>query len=976
LAANKRKILESARKHVQKGAQDKAFKEYERLLKLDPRDAKLQLEVGEVHRRWGRIDSAIAAYSKVALQYMNEGFDARAVAVYKQIQNLDPERYETYAPLAELYQRMGLTTEAINALQTAADGYHRAGKHREALNLLRKMAMVDPSNTTSRIKVADLLRQEELHSEAIAEYEAVADEMERHNDSEALEGVLERILEIEPDNVATLLRLTRSLVGRDMAARAEPFARRALTAQPDVPENYELLAEVYRSERREDALADVYQRLADLYDSRGDKDRAREIRQRFGTREELSTDETQFSDVGEDDLLGGDSLDGGDSDFVEKSTLVADIGSGFLQESELGDTGTVEGDVSALLEDDVLDQAATMEPVPVEEMLVSPPPPAFDPEQLLAEASVYLRYGKGTQAIENLEAILAREPGHRAALEKLGEAFSDGDEGDLAVQAWRRAAERAREDGDERAVSVLRGRIAALDEDAAMSLDSDAAGTGDEEVALEESASLAPDLSEDDELDLEVDTDELDLELGDIGAQALDEAVGEDVEGDSELDVDVSGIDGEAGDAALDVEGEVSLPDVEIAVPETSASASAIADQIDEQLEEADFYKQQGLLDEAEAIYRRLLELAPNHSLVLLRLGEIATARGEDTAASSASAAPPLAEPQSLAEPESLAEPQSLAELESLAEPQLGSEPGEDLSDLDEETSVAYAAVAEVPEETDRPTLEVEASDQVDVDLDPGDTGTITCDEVETEPSGNANFDLAAELGDALCPDPNEATSSGSSGTVEDGFEAVFSEFKKGVSEALSEGDHDAHYDLGIAYREMGLLDDAIGEFRSAMQSPALRIDSLHMLGLCALDRNEPRDAISHLEQVLVLPDASDEQKLAARFETGRAFEALGDAARAREAWEVVAAVDGSFCGVGERLARLGASTAAGAPLEAETDEYESFDDVIAEASVDSSDDTEASIVPEVDEADAAPEPPPKPQSPSRKKKKKKISFL
>jgi hypothetical protein len=126
---------------------------------------------------------------------------------------------------------------------------------------------------------------------------------------------------------------------------------------------------------------------------------------------------------------------------------------------------------------------------------------------------------------------------------------------------------------------------------------------------------------------------------------------------------------------------------------------------------------------------------------------------------------------------------------------------------------------------------------------------------------------------------------------------------------------------------------------------------------------------------VLVLPDASDEQKLAARFETGRAFEALGDAARAREAWEAVAAVDGSFCGVGERLARLGASAAAGAPLEAETDEYESFDDVIAEASVDSSDDTEASIVPEVDEADTAPEPPPKPQSPSRKKKKK-ISFL
>ena len=417
MAANKRKILEAARKYAQKGAKDKALKEYEKLLKLDPRDAKLRLEVGDAHRRWGQIEPAIAAYSKVALQYMNEGFDARAVAVYKQIQNLDPERYETYEPLAELYQRIGLTTEAINALQTAADGYHRAGKRREALDLLRKMATVDPSNTTSRIKVADLLRQEQLNSEAIAEYQAVADEMERHNDSEALEGVLERILEVEPDHAETLLRIARSLVGRGMAARAEPFAKRAVKAQPDVPENYELLAEVYRSERREDALADVYQRLANLYDSRGEKDRAREIRQRFGTHEELSTDEPQFGVLGEDGLLGDESLDGDDSGFVEKSTLVGDADSGFFQQSELSDTGTVEGDVSALLEDDVLDQAAVaeLEPVPVEEMLVSPPPPDFDPEQMLAEASVYLRYGTGKQAIETLEALLAREPGHRAA---------------------------------------------------------------------------------------------------------------------------------------------------------------------------------------------------------------------------------------------------------------------------------------------------------------------------------------------------------------------------------------------------------------------------------------------------------------------------------------------------------------------------------------------------------------------------------
>ncbi len=388
-------------------------------------------------------------------------------------------------------------------------------------------------------------------------------------------------------------------------------------------------------------------------------------------------------------------------------------------------------------------------------------------------------------------------------------------------------------------------------------------------------------------------------------------------------------------------------------MPETSASASAIAGQIDEHLEEADFYKQQGLLDEAEAIYRRLLEVAPNHPLVRVRLGEIAAARGEDPTVSGPSAAPPLEEPQS------------------------GSEPGEDAHDLAEEISLADASAAEVADETDSTPLAVEESDWVDLDLDldPGDTGTITSDSVEMPPSGDANFDLAAELDGALRADPNEATSSGSSGTLDDGFEAVFSAFKKGVSEALSEGDHDSHYDLGIAYREMGLLDDAMGEFRTAMQSPALRIDSLHMLGLCALDRNEPSDAVTHLEQVLALADASDEQKLAARFEIGRAFEALGDAARAREAWEAVAAVDGSFCDVGERLAGLGASAAAGAPLEVKAEEHESFDDLIEEANADVGDDNDANTVPKIAEADTGSEPSPKPRPPSRKKKKK-SSFL
>jgi tetratricopeptide (TPR) repeat protein len=517
LAANKRKILEAARKHAQRGAKDKALKEYQKLLQLDPRDAKLCLEVGDAHRRWGEVDEAVAAYAKVAQQYMKDGFDARAVAVYKQIQNLDPTRYDSYESLAELYQRMGLTAEAINTLQTAADGHHREGRKREALDLLRKMATIDPTNTTSRIKVADLLRQEGLHTEAAAEYREVAAEFERQGDVEALGNILERILEGEPDCIPVVKQLANNLLGRGLADRAEPFAKHALEANPAEPESYELLAQVYRAQNRGDELIDVYRRLADVYAQRGDAERAREIRQRFIPPDGMSAENSGAEGLSQDGSLEAETLHGDVSEFLEESTLVGDA-SGFLQRSTLaGDTPAgaseeeLHGDVSELLDSEFLAgespsgwneagdiEAGGLEGRPAdlelptgehaaESELVEKTEVALDrdedvdPEQVLAEASVYLRYGKQEQAIESLERLLEFDPQNRGALEKLGDAFAGSGQSERAVEVWLRAAKRAREDGDEPALGVLRDRIAALDEGAAAALEPEPTPAGDEE---------------------------------------------------------------------------------------------------------------------------------------------------------------------------------------------------------------------------------------------------------------------------------------------------------------------------------------------------------------------------------------------------------------------------------------------------------------------------------------------------------------
>ena len=99
-------------------------------------------------------------------------------------------------------------------------------------------------------------------------------------------------------------------------------------------------------------------------------------------------------------------------------------------------------------------------------------------------------------------------------------------------------------------------------------------------------------------------------------------------------------------------------------------------------------------------------------------------------------------------------------------------------------------------------------------------------------------FDLAAELADELGELGGEPRRRGR-GAVGDDFQysvdEVFSEFKKGLEKVVKPEDVDTHYDLGIAYKEMGLIDDAIGEFDVARQGCVGKkneLDCLTMIGM------------------------------------------------------------------------------------------------------------------------------------------------
>jgi tetratricopeptide (TPR) repeat protein len=1054
-AINKRKLLESAQRNLQKGAVDKALKDYQAVLEADPRDTNVRLKVGDLLQKAGRNDEAIAAYLKVADQFQRDGFDAKAVALYKQVTKIDAKRTDVYVPLADLYQRLGLLSEAMGALQTAAESCQRDGRKREALELLRRMANLDPANVTSRLKVAELLQQERLLDEAVAEFREAAAELHRQGDWEARAGVLERIVELRPACVEELEALAATWLERGEPRRAHAFAQKLVEADPARPESQELLAHVLVGLGQNELAIDAFRECAEAWRMRGEEGKAREIVQRYLPTQDFAA-LTDASATPEARMAGGTAaateLFGGVGDLgAEPAAGEGVFGS---EPIEIGGGGVVElgGDAPAFAGDESVrppaPAAAAPAPPPVvaplapprREATPAPAPPEGDVEQLLAEAAVYCRYGKHERALACLESALAREPEHGGALEQLGEVHAAAGAPERAVEAWSRAASLAAAAGDAARFAALRERVEAIDPLAAAGLDGPTPSSVDEaalfEAADDEAGADGGDggaagatLDE----DIEIDVDDLALdgvEPAPEGAVA-EAAPGAEGEFDLELDEDLAVAAGGAAEAVPDAgvagpererdrgvaqraallpspaadeclaaeqpradesppadrdepptDGALAARDEEppptreqawelpegdefatTAPPEplaadappeaTDAARSSragapgelsmsAAQQIQEDFEEAGFYFDQGLLGEAEAVYRRILARAPGHPGALLRLGEIAVQRG-----GSPSVVAELAPASALgAAPSPAAAAPAVAREEA---PEIEPPDALDLTAPTLDASDAWPGEDAAPDQADDPTADVVAAPPVEIvddsTLRPApapaparadDTDLTTPDVAPPDDASGAAFDLAAELSEALA-DTGSRPASGAA-TDEDGFASLFRDFKRGVSQTLGEGDVETHFDLGIAYREMGLFEDAIGEFRYALGSPSRRVDALQMMGLCAIDLGRGQDAVGHLEQALASPEVPGEREAPLRYELGRAYQVLGDRVRALDAFRRVRELAPDYQDVAERIAALAsgadAPEPAGAP-ESPDEAFESFDDVVAAAAAD-----------------------------------------
>ena len=191
----------------------------------------------------------------------------------------------------------------------------------------------------------------------------------------------------------------------------------------------------------------------------------------------------------------------------------------------------------------------------------------------------------------------------------------------------------------------------------------------------------------------------------------------------------------------------------------------------------------------------------------------------------------------------------------------------------------------------------------------------------ELEP-GDEGFDFAEKLAEELAEVAEIAPLDDGSEMID--VETVFEQFKAGVAEQVDEDDSDTHFDLGIAYKEMGLHADARREFQVAMSDPRRRCLCWTMIGLIYMEEGQPRDAIEAFQSGLESPEMTAAESVGLHYELGMACEASGLTDQARLHYQYTFQREPRYREVDQRLQRLGG------PRESSGDDLllESMDDV------------------------------------------------
>jgi len=917
VSVDRAKVLEAAQKQLGKGNYDKAIAELRKIVKSEPDDVRTWLKIGDLYTRKGARSQAIDTYLHVANTYGDQGFFLKAVAVYKQILKLDPTRLDVQVSLGEMYEMLHLVSDALSTYEHVAAAYARAGDIDKALDTLQKMTGLDPENIPVRIKYAEALSKAGRTKEAADEFEQGAGLLEAQGRIDDYIKVAERLLYHRADDVETARKLANLYLERDDPKRALSKLQLCFKADPKDIQTLTLLAEAFNQLGQLPKTISVYKEVARIHhEASRAEERATTLRRILeldpGDREARQA-LAQYAGGGGGGSVRRD-IQPPASALIQPSQsrqapepepepeIIEEV-----EDVELLEVAPEEEEI-LLVDDD--DDAPDMEIVEVDEMEIeeieAPPPEdgavSADVQReaqiarLLTECEVFMRYGLKPKVIETLEAILEIDPSHVEAHEKLKDVYLQDGQVERAIAQLLSLADVLSEEHSAAAVLYLR-QILDIDPDhpeARARLEAAGASMpppqASASAALDATADeLAPPMTapaDDDEDEVFFLDDDADDEMTDAG-EPLAPVVEHTVEQPPPMATVAEARTGPS--TATDGEPYPDDTDLPPGVPPVTPDLDAEP------------------MPELEPEPMRHAVIPPPSSELRAPEPEVLP---EPLPGPPRSSAPPGVDPLAPMSPEEFEEvplrPSTPGAARAEASQRLSMPPGEVEETLDEADFFIAQGLLEEARAilqdalTNHPGHPLIGEKIREIDLGLQQRAAAHQARISQEIPVDQSFELAEKLAEEI--EEVEDTQAGSD--VLD-VEQVFAQFKKGVEAQVGAEDTETHFDLGIAYKEMGLLDDAIAEFKLCLSNGNRLCIAQTMIGLCHIEKGEIAEAISHFKKGLYAEQKTEREELGLYFELGHAYELLHDPKEALYYYQKVQKRDPTFRDIGSRIDAL-----------------------------------------------------------------------
>lgn len=914
MAVDREKVVSAALKYAEKKRYDRAIAEYEKITQEDPNDARTLLKIGDLQLKMQAYEAAVETYDRVGKFYAKQGFSLKAIAVFKQIRDIIArhvpaleEKYGHVLPqLAELYRTLGLTSDALAAFDEVGTRHLKAGRDAEAVEAFRKIVQLDESNPLSRLRLAEALARIRDIDGSIEQFSLAADilvQLQRVDD--ALK-VVDRLLQIRPDpqfaKRAAKLFLDRGQHNDGLLALAK--LQIAFQANNKDLDTLELLARAFEAIDQRPKAIEVQKELARTAREQG----KRELFQR--TVEHLGrvapNDEVVRSLVRsmQSSVPAAPPAQPEPSEPAPPSVRVEIEDE--IEPEELEEIELEEEDVHSVHVPSVRAGLAPEQPAPSQTHESHTLDVAAYGEEAIAEAIAYRRAGLYAKAVECLRIALEVVPYMLEVREQLRDVLLEmgdrtGAADEMITLAWL-AIDNA--DGA-RAVSLLNEVLLLFPTHAkAREILADLGYEPHGMVGDDTQIGVAP---------------------PGVGNQAPGSSYRQSfatAEALAGYQNEISLAESERGDAGYDPSQPLPSYDLEeIGHGEIMHAPQAARgfDDLDEPF--VGTHSAQAAAYPAEPTYDHAhgydvpsdRQPLPSFHMEEEHLSPAAGAYGEQDLGVGASRGFQGSESveDALEEVDFFASRGLYEDARAILDEQLARLPTNRLL-LDRLRELEEASQPEHQEETAPLSYHMGGGGQGH-----GHAGSAD-DEFNLDSSLDAldNFVPIQEAHHHINP------------TEQVDVESVFAKFKEGVRAQVSDNDSQTHYDLGVAYREMGLLDDAIGEFYTAAHDPQRAVVCFSMVGMIEQERGNLDGAAQAYIRALHEEYRTADQEVSLYYELGVIFETKGNNEEALYYYQKVQRKDPSYREVGDRILAVSPRRAPAAPAE---DDFDSvFDDIVA----------------------------------------------